>query len=337
MTMKKEKPFKTIDEQIEILKERNLLFSNEPAARKTLTLFGYYEIINGYKYSFLVDPKDDTLGFKPNTTFEHIVALFELDRKLRIHVLDAMERFEQSFKQSLAYVIAQEISEKDSHYLAVSHYNTGKKSHKRGRIKNSRDFLLLKCNKVLKQENDPYKYYHDKYTNIPPWILVKGLQFGNAIALFKLSKPIIRNKVICRMTGIDYELLDSIDADFSVRQSFNDLLALFLNYRNLSAHGGRIYSHRSKKYKVRNSKFIYRSTLFIDLDETSNRTFNSSLGLIIRALELFTDENNSTTLLIQTQVALEDYLQRNPEDKEFILNETQLKNTYIELILNKKL
>ncbi|QHS03550.1 Abi family protein [Pediococcus acidilactici] len=330
--MKKEKPFKTIDEQIGILKERGLLFLNESAARDTLTTFGYYEIINGYKYSFLIDPKDDTKGFKPNTTFEHIFALFELDRKLRIYVLDAMERFEQSFKQALAYVIAGEISEKSSHYLAVSHYNTGKA--RRGRFRNEREFLLFKCNKVLKNENDPYKYYHDKYGNIPPWILVKGLQFGNAIALFKLSKPTIRNKVICRMTNIDYDLLDSIDEDFSVRQSFNDLLALFLNYRNIAAHGGRIYSHRTKKYKVRNSSFIYRKNFFIQLDENSNKDFNSSLGLITRALELFRDKNNYSELLTYTQVTLEQYLKKYPDDKDFLLRETQLKDTYIGKAIN---
>lgn len=331
--MKKEKPFKTIDEQIGILKERGLLFLNEPAARDTLITFGYYEIINGYKYSFLTDPKDDTKGFKPNTTFEHIFALFELDRQLRIYVLDAMERFEQSFKQALAYVIAGEISEISSHYLAVSHYNTGKA--RRGRSKNDREFLLFYCQKVLKNKNDPYKYYHDKYDNIPPWILVKGLQFGNAIALFKLSKPTIRNKVICRMTNIDYELLDSIDEDFSVRQSFNDLLALFLNYRNIAAHGGRIYSHRTKKYKVRNSRFIYRDNFFMRLDENSNKNFNSSLGLIIRALNLFRDANNYSELLAHTQVALESYFEKYPDDTDFIFKETQLKNTYIERIIKR--
>lgn len=334
--MEKEKPFKTIDEQIAILKSRRLLFLNEPAARDTLTMFGYYEVINGYKYSFLIDPRDDTKGFKPNTTFEHIVALFELDRKLRIYVLDAMERFEQSFKQALAYVIAEQISEKDSQYLAASYYDTGKRI-KHSRFKNSRDLLLSKCKNVLENENDPYKYYHDKYDNIPPWILVKGLQFGNAINLFKLSQPIIRNKVICRMTGIDYELLDSIDEKFSVRQSFNDLLALFLNYRNISAHGGRIYSHRSKKYKIRNSKFIYRNTFFMDLDDNSNKDFNSSLGLIIRSLDLFTDKNNHSNLEAHTHVDLEDYLKKYPKDKDFILNETQLKNTYIGKSINSEL
>ena len=43
------KPFKTIDEQIEILKDRHLKFINEEAAKSNLISYGYYEIVNGYK------------------------------------------------------------------------------------------------------------------------------------------------------------------------------------------------------------------------------------------------------------------------------------------------
>ena len=43
------KPFTTIDQQIKILKDRNLKFLNEKAAREHLRSYGYYEIINGYK------------------------------------------------------------------------------------------------------------------------------------------------------------------------------------------------------------------------------------------------------------------------------------------------
>ncbi|WP_206424107.1 hypothetical protein [Vaginisenegalia massiliensis] len=48
------KPFKTIDEQIEILTSRKLIIKNEDAAKESLMRFGYYEIINGYKNPFLL-------------------------------------------------------------------------------------------------------------------------------------------------------------------------------------------------------------------------------------------------------------------------------------------
>lgn len=71
------------------------------------------------------------------------------------------------------------------------------------------------------------------------------------------------------------------------------------------------------------------------LDENSNKNFNSSLGLIIRALDLFRDANNYSELLAHTQVALESYFDKYPDDRDFIFRETQLKNTYIERITKR--
>lgn len=53
-----DKPFKTIDEQINILaNERNLKIPNIESAKVALSRYGYYEIINGYKDNFMIDSK----------------------------------------------------------------------------------------------------------------------------------------------------------------------------------------------------------------------------------------------------------------------------------------
>ena len=43
------KEFKTLEEQIELLKTRNILFNDEESTRKILLHNNYYNIINGYK------------------------------------------------------------------------------------------------------------------------------------------------------------------------------------------------------------------------------------------------------------------------------------------------
>jgi len=48
-----EKEFKTIDEQIEILKSRNVKIENYDKAYKILTRNNYYYLINGYKDLFI--------------------------------------------------------------------------------------------------------------------------------------------------------------------------------------------------------------------------------------------------------------------------------------------
>lgn len=51
MNQKNSKPFKTLDQQLKILRKRGLEVS--PSAKRSLKQFGYYSIINGYKWLFL--------------------------------------------------------------------------------------------------------------------------------------------------------------------------------------------------------------------------------------------------------------------------------------------
>ena len=48
-----EKTFKTINEQIELLKSRNLNIKNNEKAKEILLNNNYYYLINGYKELFL--------------------------------------------------------------------------------------------------------------------------------------------------------------------------------------------------------------------------------------------------------------------------------------------
>ncbi|MGG5304664.1 hypothetical protein IGK16_002285 [Enterococcus pernyi] len=109
------KSFKTLDEQLEILKSRGLLFSDEDSAKKKLSFYGYYEIINGYK-DFLLEKraqKTEEEIFIKNSTFEHIYSLFVMDTTLISAVIDATYDIEMFMRAVTAYVISKNISEGD--------------------------------------------------------------------------------------------------------------------------------------------------------------------------------------------------------------------------------
>lgn len=205
------KPFRTIDEQIQLLKKRNLIFLNEETAKNALSRYGYYEIINGYKDHFLIEKGNDEKGFKAGTTFEHIYALYTLDKDISRDLLRALEDFEQTFKQSLAYVVSDNISELDSRYCAVSHFNTGRTyGRDRNRIlKCDRRNLLKKFDKLKRSNKEPFRHYINQYGNVPPWIMVKGLTFGQTLYWYRLSKPDIRHKIILRLLGINQSFIDN--------------------------------------------------------------------------------------------------------------------------------
>ena len=76
----KTKEFKTLDEQIEILKNRGLVI-NDIDGTKRLLLRENYFFINGYRHIFLKNRNGNE--FIKGTTFEELYAVFQFDRNFR--------------------------------------------------------------------------------------------------------------------------------------------------------------------------------------------------------------------------------------------------------------
>lgn len=76
------KEFKTIDEQIELLKQRGLIINDEERAKKYLLSQNYYNLINGYAKFF---PRNND-HYTANTSFDEITRLHNTLRK-RIRLL----------------------------------------------------------------------------------------------------------------------------------------------------------------------------------------------------------------------------------------------------------
>ena len=68
------KPFKTIEQQLDILRSRKLEIDDELAARNALSSYGYYEIVNGYK-SFLLNSLSEEEKWKFYNEVSHLALL----------------------------------------------------------------------------------------------------------------------------------------------------------------------------------------------------------------------------------------------------------------------
>ena len=75
-----EKQFRTLDEQIEILRSKNLIINNEDYAKSVLLRENYF-FINGYRHLFM-EPNNKKV-FREGTTFEELYSLFLFDRTFR--------------------------------------------------------------------------------------------------------------------------------------------------------------------------------------------------------------------------------------------------------------
>lgn len=329
------KPFKTIDQQINILKSRGLLIQNEEAAKNNLRRYGYYEIINGYKDCFLDSSNDNkTETFKPNVTFEHIFALFTLDRNLRTQVMSALEIFESNLRQAVAYTVAEKYTELQSNYLKRSNYRTGKKQYYRslGRKAYPIDVLLDVLKRVTHSNAEPFKHYRDNHGNIPPWIIVKKLNFGNLIWWYQLLKGNEKRNVISIMTGLDPILIEQLP-DFET--GYTSLLSLYLDYRNTAAHGGRIYNHFSKVHELPYNKVIHTLMNISPADYRNNKG-KSRLGTLAKALNIASNKTPYNELRIGLDIYINQYLELYPDEKTYLCHQMELSTDYLNQDFLKK-
>ncbi len=74
------KKFTTYEEQVQILKDRNLIINDEREIEELLHDCGYYNLINGYSFIF---QNESTNQYLNNASVEDIKALYNFDKNLR--------------------------------------------------------------------------------------------------------------------------------------------------------------------------------------------------------------------------------------------------------------
>lgn len=265
------KPFKNIDQQIQILKARNLKFANEETAKNNLMAYGYYEIVNGYK-DYLLE-SDSSEKFKDGATFEQLLSLYKMDKQLQEAVLNATLEYEMLLKTAMSYAISEKYGSDQNNYLNKHNYKTGRvRKGRDGSNYFEIDSTFIKFNKIINDDSEPFKHYRETHGNTPPWILFKGATLGNMMHFYKLQKSDIKNQVISIMFGIPVEFLE-IDQNNNVRDLFSDLLSLCYKFRNRSAHIGRIYNYKAENTVVRYN-FLLHSRM-----EINNAAYRNGLGV----------------------------------------------------------
>lgn len=103
------KQAKSLDEQINILRSRNVIIKDEEKAKEYLSDIGYYRL-GFYAFPFeLTYPFLDSRRrheVKPNTTIEEIVALYYYDFDLRTILNKYLSRIEVSIRTTMIYKLS---------------------------------------------------------------------------------------------------------------------------------------------------------------------------------------------------------------------------------------
>lgn len=161
-----DKPFKTIAEQLDILRSRNLSISNPVLTSSLLSAYGYYEIINGYKSPFLTNPNSKEIDhYGDEIDFLNVFSLFRFDMELREQVLGIIELFESTLRQRVAYIFSKNHTEDQKELFNDKVLKPGKRNYdKQGHFVNyERDGFYHKLNKIINDDVDPFVHYREKH------------------------------------------------------------------------------------------------------------------------------------------------------------------------------
>jgi abortive infection bacteriophage resistance protein len=237
------KPPLSIDEQVQLLSERGLQMSDVPKIKYFLRNVNYYHLSIYFKFF----QKED--AFIEETTFDDVLHIYKFDNKLRLLLLDVLERIEKSFKCRFAYELS--IATNNSHF------------HLDERMYDSVDGFT-KTRQLLEDEFEKSKepcvlHYKEQYSEpkLPPiWIAVEMLSFGQCVkACRNMSRP-HRNRVAHTFGGDDEKFVLNWMHCLSV-------------LRNHCAHHSRLWN-RDFAIKVRDNHRTYQNMFVPD----SRRIFN---------------------------------------------------------------
>ncbi len=257
--MAKNKIFKTLDEQIEILKSKGLVIEDEQKAMAILFRENYF-FINGYRHLFMHSMKDNR--FIEGTTFEELYAMFMFDRRMRNIMFQYILVIENNLKSIISYQLSRKYGFKEKDYLNPKNFC---QDHMKTRQVHDVINKMKRQIRVNGAQHTATMHYISNYGYIPMWILVKVLSFGIISELYNILK-----------TEDQIEIAELYNVDPETLSIYLNLLS---NFRNLCAHEEILYDHRTQR-SIPDSKYHY--LLSIDMtDDEYNYGKNDLYAIII--------------------------------------------------------
>ena len=173
----------SFQDQVSLLKQRNLVVDNEPKA------IDYLQEISYYRLSAYFLPYQKTKDkFNPNTNFKQIIETYSFDRELRLLVFDCIERIEVAIRTQMVYGMATHYN--DSHWQDNQNLFITPYYNKIGNLVDPySDFQsIISKSKTARTPEVFIKHYIDHYSkpsNPPSWMCLELLTMGELSHLYR--------------------------------------------------------------------------------------------------------------------------------------------------------
>lgn len=225
--MRYNKPPLSVADQAELLRNRGLVCDTPKRLEHYLSHIGYYRL-SAYWLPFET-PDSENSGsrnhrFLPGTSFEQILSLYIFDRKLRLLVMEAIERIEVAVRSRWAGAMA--LRHGSHAYMQTELFKCPWK-HTR--------YLAQIAAELEKSSEVFVTHYRERYREpfLPPiWAVVETLSLGGLSRWFEnTSDTSVKKEVMQGLKIPTIEILESV-------------LHCLTPIRNVCAHHGRLWNRR---------------------------------------------------------------------------------------------
>lgn len=219
----------TLDEQVSLLRSRNMIISDELKAKEILFDVGYFRM------GFYWFPFEQTYPnrhhrdhkFKEGTNFDDAVKLYYFDFNLRSILMKPLSRIEIAFRTKVAYIVSNYYKDSPTWFVDTSIVSRQQASSFESKVYQS----IIDKVPVVKLHHK--HHINDKFA--PAWKTLEFMTLGEMVYLFKAIK--------------DESLKLKVANCFGIKKlvTFENYLELIKNLRNACAHGNVLYDFTPEK------------------------------------------------------------------------------------------
>lgn len=215
------KPFKSVEEQLDLLISRGLIVTDRENALDVLSRTNYYRF-SAYSLSLR---KNDR--FYKGTTFDSIYELYRFDDAFRKIILEFSSYVEISFRTYIAY-------EHGNKYGPLGYMRSENFSHPYYFSQ-----FLYKLSNEIARSDDVFVDHHKKHLQsvFPIWVALECSSFGELSKMYKNLKNEDKSNIAKKYFNLS-------------RQYIENWLQACVYARNIAAHGGRFYNRTLKTVTV---------------------------------------------------------------------------------------
>ena len=262
------KPFKTLDEQIEILEKRGLTIDDKEKAKNYLLEYSYYNVINVYSKFFQYSENK----YIPNASFNEIRSVHLFDQEIKSILFKYLIECEKHFKSIIAYRFSEYHKDIPFAYLQTSSYSSNDLLGLATTISILSKVILAE---TRSQKQNAIKHYYNNHTDVPLWVLNNKLTFGQVVKMYKQFDSKLKNNIA---KDIAKYLSDNLNAQIILEpKELENILFNLVEIRNCVAHNNHLFDYTCKNH-IKYIKEIHEP-LMITKKSPRQNVFNNILAM----------------------------------------------------------